>query len=69
MWFGNSLISASLCVIGNWCFLVLVPNITPSNVEDVDNLFKSLQLEKVVNIYQLGTKDTGLCFLLKCEMP
>ncbi|XP_031419004.1 uncharacterized protein si:dkey-181m9.8 isoform X2 [Clupea harengus] len=37
-----------------------VPNITPSNVEDVDNLFKSLQLEKVVNIYQLGTKDTDI---------
>ncbi|XP_048100678.1 uncharacterized protein LOC125295448 [Alosa alosa] len=34
-----------------------VPNVAPSNLEDVDNLFKSLQLEKVVNIYQLGTKD------------
>ncbi|XP_062375839.1 uncharacterized protein si:dkey-181m9.8 isoform X2 [Sardina pilchardus] len=35
-----------------------VPNVAPSNLEDVDNLFKSLQLEKVVNIYQLGTKDS-----------
>ncbi|KAL2097567.1 hypothetical protein ACEWY4_006774 [Coilia grayii] len=35
---------------------VYVRNVTPT-LEDVDNLFKSLQLEKVVNIYQLGTKD------------
>ncbi|KAM9459397.1 uncharacterized protein ACWYII_011014 isoform 3-T3 [Salvelinus alpinus] len=35
------------------------PNNTPVSSEDMNNLFKSLQLENVVNVYQLGTKERG----------
>ncbi|XP_028833652.1 uncharacterized protein LOC114788884 isoform X2 [Denticeps clupeoides] len=34
------------------------PSTTPSSLEDLDNLFQSLQLEKVINMYHLGTKDS-----------
>ncbi|XP_067109296.1 E3 ubiquitin-protein ligase lubel [Osmerus mordax] len=35
----------------------LAPNATPSSSGDISNLFSSLQLENVVNMYQLETKD------------
>ncbi|XP_030630408.1 uncharacterized protein LOC115812065 [Chanos chanos] len=38
------------------------PNTSPSDQDDLDNLFKSLQLEKVVNMYQLGNKDKDMSY-------
>ncbi|KAJ8406891.1 hypothetical protein AAFF_G00291670 [Aldrovandia affinis] len=37
-----------------------VPHATPSNLLDIDDLFKSLQLEKVAKVYQLTPDNKGV---------
>ncbi|XP_062843862.1 E3 ubiquitin-protein ligase RNF31 [Trichomycterus rosablanca] len=37
---------------------ITAPNVNTSNPEDIQNLFKSLQLERTVGTYQLDNKDT-----------
>ncbi|KAL7842847.1 hypothetical protein SRHO_G00245360 [Serrasalmus rhombeus] len=42
------------------------PNTNVSNPDDINNLFKSLQLERVVNIYQLDHKDKDIPRAWRC---
>uniref|UniRef100_A0A8B9REH7 Si:dkey-181m9.8 n=1 Tax=Astyanax mexicanus TaxID=7994 RepID=A0A8B9REH7_ASTMX len=41
------------------------PNTNVSNPDDLDNMFKSLQLERVVNMYQLDHRDQDAEYVLR----